>query len=56
LLNAAAGYELGMWHRRATASGVRHNVYVFRIEIADGHIVRVDEYANPVAWTALGLD
>jgi ketosteroid isomerase-like protein len=33
-----------------------HNVYVFRLEIAAGHVVRVDEYANPVAWTALGLD
>jgi ketosteroid isomerase-like protein len=33
-----------------------HNVYVFRLEIAGGRILRVDEYANPVAWTALGLD
>jgi hypothetical protein len=38
------------------ASTPPHNVYVFRIEIADGHIDRVDEYANPVVWTALGLD
>jgi ketosteroid isomerase-like protein len=31
-------------------------VYVFRLKVADGHVVRVDEYANPVAWTALGRE
>ncbi|MFF4900959.1 nuclear transport factor 2 family protein [Streptomyces sp. NPDC001068] len=32
-----------------------HNVYVFRLEIADGRIIRVDEIANPVPWAATGL-
>ncbi len=30
-----------------------HNVYVFRFQIRDGKIVRVDEYANPVTYAKL---
>lgn len=29
------------------------NVYVFRFEIQDGRIHRVDEYANPVTYALL---
>nr|WP_221381615.1 hypothetical protein [Actinoplanes polyasparticus] len=27
------------------------NVYVFKFEFRDGHIVHIDEYANPVAYS-----
>ena len=32
-----------------------HNVYVFKLEIDDGVIVRVYEYANPVTAKAMGF-
>lgn len=31
------------------------NVYVLRLELQDGKIVRVLEYTNPVIWNNLGL-
>lgn len=31
------------------------NVYVLRLEIQDGKIVRVLEYTNPIIWNNLGL-
>ncbi|MFG2123899.1 nuclear transport factor 2 family protein [Streptomyces sp. NPDC048710] len=34
---------------------VYNNVYIFRIDVADGHIVKVWEYANPVAYANLGI-
>ena len=37
-------------------TGARYrNVYVYRLTFRDGRIARIDEYANPVAWTNLGL-
>jgi ketosteroid isomerase-like protein len=37
-----------------TGAGYR-NVYVYRLTLRDDLIAAVDEYANPVAWTNLGL-
>ncbi|MEU8660566.1 nuclear transport factor 2 family protein [Actinoplanes philippinensis] len=31
------------------------NTYVYRLTFRDGRIAAIDEYANPVAWTKLGL-
>ncbi|MBT2386770.1 nuclear transport factor 2 family protein [Streptomyces sp. ISL-11] len=35
---------------------VYRNVYVFRIDIEDARIVKVWEYANPVAYANLGIE
>ncbi|MFI6005216.1 hypothetical protein ACIA98_33275 [Streptomyces sp. NPDC051366] len=32
-----------------------NNVYIFRVDVADGQIVKVWEYANPVAYANLGI-
>lgn len=34
---------------------VYRNVYIFKVDIADGKIVKVWEYANPVAYANLGI-
>ncbi|AZQ32142.1 hypothetical protein EJ357_47460 [Streptomyces cyaneochromogenes] len=34
---------------------VYNNVYIFRIDVADGQIIKVWEYANPVAYANLGI-
>ncbi|MGW7720542.1 nuclear transport factor 2 family protein [Streptomyces chartreusis] len=34
---------------------VYNNVYIFRIDVADGHVLKVWEYANPVAYANLGI-
>ncbi|WP_406077956.1 nuclear transport factor 2 family protein [Micromonospora sp. NBC_00858] len=34
---------------------VYNNVYIFRIDVADERIVKVWEYANPVAYANLGI-
>jgi ketosteroid isomerase-like protein len=34
---------------------VYNNVYIFRIDVADGLVVKVWEYANPVAYANLGI-
>ncbi|SFR29616.1 Ketosteroid isomerase-related protein [Lentzea waywayandensis] len=39
----------------STEKLVYNNVYIFRIDVADGHIVKVWEYANPVAYANLGI-
>ncbi|MGX5186159.1 nuclear transport factor 2 family protein [Streptomyces avermitilis] len=39
----------------STEKLVYNNVYIFRIDVADGQIVKVWEYANPVAYANLGI-
>lgn len=34
---------------------VYNNVYIFRIDVQDGKVVKVWEYANPVAYANLGI-
>lgn len=34
---------------------VYRNVYIFKVDIVDGKIVKVWEYANPVAYANLGI-
>ncbi|WP_371502587.1 nuclear transport factor 2 family protein [Kitasatospora sp. NBC_00374] len=34
---------------------VYRNVYIFRVEVEDGKVVKVWEYANPVAYANLGI-
>ncbi|MFI6493789.1 nuclear transport factor 2 family protein [Streptomyces sp. NPDC050564] len=34
---------------------VYNNVYIFRIDVQDGQITKVWEYANPVAYANLGI-
>ncbi|MGW0436028.1 nuclear transport factor 2 family protein [Micromonospora sp. NPDC003197] len=35
---------------------VYRNVYVFKVEVENGKIVKIWEYANPVAYANLGID
>ncbi|MFI2352781.1 nuclear transport factor 2 family protein [Streptomyces sp. NPDC019443] len=35
---------------------VYNNVYIFRIDVQDGKVVKVWEYANPVAYANLGIE
>ncbi|MGW7410154.1 nuclear transport factor 2 family protein [Streptomyces sp. NPDC054833] len=35
---------------------VYNNVYIFRIDVVDGQITQVWEYANPVAYANLGIE
>ncbi|MEO3784103.1 hypothetical protein ABGB12_12275 [Actinocorallia sp. B10E7] len=34
---------------------VYRNVYIFKVDISDGQIVKVWEYADPVAYANLGI-
>ncbi|MBF0688615.1 MAG: nuclear transport factor 2 family protein [Cellulomonas sp.] len=40
----------------SSAEGLEYrNVYVFKIEVSDGLVARVTEYANPVTYANLGI-